>query len=158
MRKPASLGIVCIICLVASLAVDLVALGQAGSVGGALGKTDKSASGGDEAAEPHAQGRAHTRLTVSPLITGRWRWQSDCGGGRNGSFEINHVSAGAFSGTIVNGDHSIGDISGRISANSISFTNSVGPETWTGTFASGHMSGSVSVLGGLATCQWTASR
>jgi hypothetical protein len=153
-----SIVIVVVSGLAALIAADGSAFAQAGSTGGTLGKTDKSASGGEEAAEPHAQGRVHKRLTVSPLITGRWRWQSDCGGGRNGSFEINHVSAGAFSGTIVNGDHSIGDISGRISANSISFTNSVGPETWTGTFASGHMSGSVSVLGGLATCQWTASR
>jgi hypothetical protein len=48
MRKPITLGIVCISCWIAFLATGRVALGQAGSIGGTIGKTDKSAAGGEE--------------------------------------------------------------------------------------------------------------
>jgi hypothetical protein len=48
MRKPVTLVVVGISCLIALLAVDRVALGQAGSIGGTVGKTDKSVSGGEE--------------------------------------------------------------------------------------------------------------
>ena len=51
MRKPVTLGIIAISCLIALLANGRVALAQAGSIGGTVGKTDKSASGG-EASEP----------------------------------------------------------------------------------------------------------
>jgi hypothetical protein len=50
MRKPVTLGIVGISCLFALLAADQTALAQAGSTGGTLGKTDKSASGGEQQA------------------------------------------------------------------------------------------------------------
>jgi hypothetical protein len=52
MRKPVTLGIVGIICLIALLCTDRTAFAQAGSTGGTLGKTDKSASGGEEQAAP----------------------------------------------------------------------------------------------------------
>jgi hypothetical protein len=45
MRKSVTLGIVCIICLIAFLATDRMAFAQAGSTGGTIGKTDKSALG-----------------------------------------------------------------------------------------------------------------
>ena len=48
MRKPVTLGIVAISCLIALLAVNRIALGQAGSIGGTIGKTDKSVSGEGE--------------------------------------------------------------------------------------------------------------
>jgi hypothetical protein len=43
MRKSVALGIVGIICSIALLATDRIAQGQAGSTGGTLGKTDKTA-------------------------------------------------------------------------------------------------------------------
>lgn len=48
MRKPVTLVMVAINCLIALLAFDRIALGQAGSTGGTIGKTDKSVSGGEE--------------------------------------------------------------------------------------------------------------
>ena len=48
MRNPVTLGSVCIICLISLLVTDRMAFAQAGSTGGAIGKTDKSVSGGEE--------------------------------------------------------------------------------------------------------------
>jgi hypothetical protein len=48
MRKPVTSGIVAISCMTAFPAVNRIALGQAGSTGGAVGKTDKSASRGED--------------------------------------------------------------------------------------------------------------
>jgi hypothetical protein len=48
MRKSVTLGIVGISCLIALHVADRAAFAQAGSTGGTLGKTDKSASGGEE--------------------------------------------------------------------------------------------------------------
>ena len=62
MRKPVTLGIVYIMCFIPSLATDRIALGQAGSIGGTIGKTDKSASGGEEVVPPsdaQAEGKVH---------------------------------------------------------------------------------------------------
>jgi len=47
MRRPVTVGIVGIVYLIASFTADRAAFGQAGSIGGTIGKTDKSASGGD---------------------------------------------------------------------------------------------------------------
>jgi hypothetical protein len=52
MRKSVTLDVASIICLIALFATNRVALGQAGSIGGTVGKTDKSASGGQEEAKP----------------------------------------------------------------------------------------------------------
>jgi hypothetical protein len=54
MRKSVTLAVVAISCLIALLAVDRVALGQAGSTGGTIGKTDKSVSGEEEQTPPQA--------------------------------------------------------------------------------------------------------
>jgi hypothetical protein len=43
MRELITLGIVAISCLIALLATDRIAFAQAGSTGGRIGKTDKSA-------------------------------------------------------------------------------------------------------------------
>jgi hypothetical protein len=55
MVKSISIAVVC--CLIALFRADRTALAQAGSTGGTLGKTDKSASGGDNQDGSHA-GRA----------------------------------------------------------------------------------------------------
>jgi SH3-like domain-containing protein len=48
MRKSVTLGVVAILCGMAAVrSIDRIALGQAGSTGGTIGKTDKSVSGGD---------------------------------------------------------------------------------------------------------------
>jgi hypothetical protein len=156
MRKLVTLGIFFIFCLIALSAADRIALGQAGSTGGTIGKTDKSASGGEDRDEHSGRGHGANKQSgpAGRSLTGRWRWQSSCplGTGWHGSFEIGRVSGGVLSGTIVNGDRSVGEITGRISDNSITFTNSVGPEYWSGTISNGQMNGSA------GPCQWKASR
>jgi hypothetical protein len=72
MRKSVTLGIVFIIYLIALLAVDRTAIAQ-GSTGGTIGKTDKSASGGEQADEPRdgkrsADERAKTRSRRSESV------------------------------------------------------------------------------------------
>jgi hypothetical protein len=57
MRKPVTLGTVCIICLMTLLAADRGAFAQAGSTGGTIGKTDKSVSGGEEQTPEHNTSR-----------------------------------------------------------------------------------------------------
>jgi hypothetical protein len=73
MRKPVTSGIVCFICLIA-LAVDRIALGQAGSTGGTLGKTDKSVSGGEESPKSSQRHRGKSvgrnHVFVNPTVGG----------------------------------------------------------------------------------------
>lgn len=83
MRKPVTLGIVAISCLIALPAADRIALAQAGSTGGTIGKTDKSASGGDELG-PHQmsrtpgvrKGEAKSARGSCQNIVGVWTWMN----------------------------------------------------------------------------------
>lgn len=81
MRKPVTLSIVAITCLIALLATDQMAFAQAGSIGGTIGKTDKSASGGE--GQPHSRAKPQkdktdaTRAIRSSScrdIVGTWKW------------------------------------------------------------------------------------
>ena len=81
MHKPVTLGIVAIGCLIGLVATDRIALGQAGSVGGTIGKTDKSVSGGEE--QPHSRAKPQkdktdatpaTRSSPCRDIVGTWKW------------------------------------------------------------------------------------
>jgi hypothetical protein len=94
MRKPVALGIVAISCMTAFLATNRIALGQAGSTGGTIGKTDKSASGGEDLDEN--RGRPHRANKQSGpaggSLTGRWDWEAICYGIRYfGDFRIREV-------------------------------------------------------------------
>ena len=88
-----------------------------GSVGGSLGKQDKSASGGEEprkAASPkirkprippaNPESRAAVRPSSNPL-GGQWRWQANCpiGGDWEGGFRISPLSGGSFEGAFTSG-------------------------------------------------------
>jgi hypothetical protein len=77
MRKSVNLSTFSIICLIALLPTDRIALGQAGSTGGTLGKTDKSASGGEEqSARPSTRKRAAAKSNCES-VRGAWEvsWQ-----------------------------------------------------------------------------------
>src|ERR1700690_2842118 len=65
------------------------AFAQAGSTGGAIGKTDKSVSSGEGAVEPNtpAKSRSRSQRAIDrgssdqpPDVsaTGRWHWTADC--------------------------------------------------------------------------------
>jgi hypothetical protein len=68
MRKPVTLRVVTISCLIALFVTDRVAFAQAGSVGGTIGKTDKSASGGDEGNSPALPARHRQKRNTSPQM------------------------------------------------------------------------------------------
>jgi hypothetical protein len=137
MRKPVTLGIVCIICLVALLAADRIARGQAGSIGGTIGKTDKSASGGEEssaslgrylspASRRHPQRNGEGSVGPSSSVTGHWQWHSDCGpfGRFVGAFKLAQTSAGQLTGEFLSdsGEMKAGRISGTVTGDNVSFT------------------------------------
>jgi hypothetical protein len=148
---------------VALFAVPCFAQVQPGSTGGSIGKTDKSISGSESAGEPRTSTKRPIERGASDRssegsVAGRWRWTSDCTGGRwEGEFDLiesrGHIS-GNFAGTSW---HDIGTITGQINGTSLTFTrkNSVTTQYWTGRLASGRLRGTFS---GNASCSWQASR
>lgn len=98
MRKSVTLGIVGIICLIALPATDRMALAQAGSTGGTIGKTDKSVSGGDKETEPQRSIRSSkartTEASSCAKLAGVWSWftNGDVTFKTNGSFVQPQVS------------------------------------------------------------------
>jgi hypothetical protein len=81
MRKSITICAITICSMAALLPADTAALAQAGSTGGTLGKTDKSASGGEERQqEPKHRGRPReasvgTRGDGCGNVTGDWDWK-----------------------------------------------------------------------------------
>jgi hypothetical protein len=126
MRKPGTLGTVAIVCLIALLAVERIALGQAGSIGGTIGKTDKSVSGGEEE-RPGDRKSGHRRATATPAtISGKWSWRAKCedGSAWTGEFNFDQNSDGTFSGNcrVISGPVSCSAVSGRLTGNKATFT------------------------------------
>jgi hypothetical protein len=79
MTKSIAIAVVC--CLAILVAADRSAFAQAGSTGGTLGKTDKSASGGEEGRSQTERKRVTTRSEPRnaterscSTIVGTWRW------------------------------------------------------------------------------------
>jgi hypothetical protein len=102
MRKPVTLSIACIICLIALLATKPMAFAQAGSTGGTIGKTDKSLSGGEEQRQPVKRNSGDRNATAAPAtISGKWSWQAKCEGGSTstGDFNFDQNTDGTFSGS-----------------------------------------------------------
>jgi hypothetical protein len=151
------------------LAAGSLALGQAGSTGGTLGKTGKSLSGEDSPAAPETRTKPRTKEAdrdssdQSPgvSVAGRWRWDADCGAGGHwqGEFDLNETSRGHFNGSFAGtSPHDVGTITnGIISGGSFSFTrtNPVVTQYWKGRLAAGRMKGTSS---GNANCSWEATR
>jgi len=73
MRKSIALAIVC--CLATFVAADGQAFAQAGSTGGTIGKTDKSASGGENSTRPSNRSRPTTASGCSVAGAWLWKWQ-----------------------------------------------------------------------------------
>jgi hypothetical protein len=77
MGKPVTFGTVCIVCLIALLTTDRNALGQAGSIGGTIGKTDKSVSGGDVTRPRTSRGHANSGKHASQCQTLAGVWTAN---------------------------------------------------------------------------------
>jgi hypothetical protein len=131
MRKSVTLGIVCITCLIAFVATDRIALGQAGSTGGTIGKTDKAASGGEDLDEN--RGRPHRANKQSGpaggSLTGRWDWEAICYGIRYfGDFRLREVG-GQLTGEFLDDSGGLkgGQISGSVHGTEVSFVRDSSP-------------------------------
>ena len=139
MRKSVTLGIVGISCLIVLLSTNRIALGQAGSTGGTIGKSDKSASGGEEVT-PSRQ-RAHLRTNVSPSqgtsrasIGGKWIWNAICAESNqnwNGTFDFDQRSDGTIGGSCSGTPSACHSVSGHVVANKLTLT--IGWDYSTGT-------------------------
>jgi hypothetical protein len=153
------------------LAGGSVAFGQAGSIGGAIGKTDKSVSDGEAASEPQTPTKSRSKgkrpidsdtadRSTEVSFVGRWRWVQDCTVGRwKGEFDLAETSPGHISGSFAGTSwHDVGTITdGNISGTSVSFTrkSALATQYWTGRLAAGRIKGTSS---GNADCSWEATR
>jgi hypothetical protein len=164
--------------IAAALSVALSAAGasgafaQAGSTGGTIGKTDKSVSGGEEAAHPRESAEPDSRPTKprerenraassrsGASVAGQWRWTADCPNGHwNGAFAVTEVSNGQFTGEYDAGAGGGTISNGHVNGGSVSFTRTyvMGTQQWSGHLTSGHMAGSLSQ--GPIDCRWQASK
>jgi hypothetical protein len=122
MRK--SIAILVVSWLAALFAADVTAFAQAGSTGGTLGKTDKSASGGE------GTSRRKNAVDSSASLTGNWQWRAECpvGGPYFGSFRLAQTSAGRLTGEFLDdsGPTKTGRITGTVTADKVSFTREGG--------------------------------
>jgi hypothetical protein len=122
MIKSISIALLC--CLAALVAADGLAFAQAGSTGGTIGKTDKSASGGGGIS------RRKNAVDSSSRLTGIWQWRADCpvGGPYVGSFRLAQTSAGQLTGEFLDdsGPTKTGRITGAVIADKVSFTREAG--------------------------------
>jgi hypothetical protein len=136
-------------------------LAQAGSIGGTIGKQDKSAAGDNEPpTRRHSRSNGGKVSDASGVsVAGRWRWSADCQSGHyTGEFVLNTTSQGEFSGTLY--DAAGGTITnGHVHGANISFTRHfalVLTQIWKGRLtSSGHIEGSLS---GNESCSWEASK
>ncbi len=138
-RAVVSIAIGFICGFAASLAADQMALAQAGSTGGTLGKTDKSAGGNREAVEPASppiaihpkkgDAAAVSGPQVAVSVAGRWKWTADCqsSGHWGGGFQLTQETKGEFSGDFLHTTMAdIGTITdGEVGNGAISFTRHV---------------------------------
>jgi hypothetical protein len=159
----------------AALAMPLsqTAFAQAGSVGGDIGKTDKSISGGNDAAPRRRAPPApnHRSVGVTPPqpgitaqnLAGKWRWTAHCSVGvaYAGDLEIDASSANRFSGTLL--DPLGGKIyDGSLDGTNIAFSREylLGIQHWTGTLS--RSTGAFQIRGaltdGAALCPFEATK
>ena len=155
-----------ILAILIVLAGGSLAFGQAGSIGGVVGKTDKSITGGGAAPETQAQPSSRSKAQrpsdkgdssrSSPAsVAGSWSWIADCPSGHwDGGFDLVETSRGKFTGSFsFNGKISDGHVNGT----SVSFTRThlTGVQYWRGQLAGGRIKGTLS---GNGTCSWEATK
>ena len=155
-----------------------VAQMQPGSVGGTIGKRDKSISGDEESAPLPQRSKRSTRtndkdkklstnedradVQTATSLRGHWRVQVNCGASQNmlerggkWSFDIETISGNVFSGGF---DQNGKIVDGKIEGKAISLTTQdIFSRKWTGTVSAGaRMQGSVT--GPPENCTFTASK
>jgi hypothetical protein len=126
-----ALALMCIASLL--ILSEVASFAQAGSTGGTLGKTGKSASGGDEAPAAGHRTRAPTQRSAS--ISGRWSWRGKCADDSewSGNFDLDQGVGGSIHGTCSTTRESCSTVSGQVVGNKA--TLSVGWAIRTGTLS-----------------------
>jgi hypothetical protein len=139
-----------------------VAFAQSGSTGGVIGKQDKSVSGGEDVAEPHAVKKSQRRPIEGSVsdrssdvsVVGRWHYSADCASGHwQGELDLAEMSKGQFSGSF-----DVGTITNvHVNGTSVTFTRTwvTFTQYWIGRLVGGRLKGTLS---GNENCSWEASR
>lgn len=146
-----------------------IAIAQAGSVGGTIGKQNKSVSGGEEAPAPRPlppapknsnEGTGSSNEHTKTSLVGSWQWRAQCNDGTNWdavfvasatgdrTVALNFVGAGGGTGT------------GIVSGSRVTLLRSfaIFQQTWSATLSSSNrMAGTVTQAGG-GRCTFQASR
>ena len=127
MSKSVAIAVAC--SLATLVATTGTAFAQAGSTGGTLGKTDKSASGGQE--DSRQAQRPKVRAGVAG-IAGHWRVEVECGGPHTWSFDVRQSSTTEFAGDFNPGGGRLFD--GKVEGSRLTFaTEDLTKRNWTGT-------------------------
>jgi hypothetical protein len=140
-----------------------VAFAQAGSIGGSVGKTDKSVSGGGNTSEQQA--RPASRQPPTPRATaslsGRWKWDAGCPDKHYfGDFQLTEHPGGQLTGEFIRDSGAVqgGQITGSVTGKEISFVRNNGSTTISYravVVSQSKMEGSLSRI---LTCTFTASK
>lgn len=155
--------------LVSTIAVAQV---QPGSIGGTIGKQDKSISGEDHSVAPAQRSKrsAPTRDDdggqTAASLRGHWRIQVNCGSHQNmlersgrWSFDIKPISGNTFAGGFDQGGQIV---EGKIAGNAVSLaTKDIFSRQWTGTVSGSPGAGMLmhgSVTGPPDGCTFIASK
>jgi len=162
-----SIAVAC--CLAALVAADGLAFAQAGSTGGTIGKTDKSDSGGDEAAPDHQRAKPKTPERDRPAgpravsIAGKWVWHGKCADDSEwaGTFDLEQHNDGTVSGSCSVTRESCSSVSGQVTANKA--TLAVGWQYSTGNLeftiaGGGHSMSGWEITRGHGRCAYQARR
>ena len=111
-----------------------IVFAQAGSIGGNVGKTDKSVSGSGNTSEQQA--RPASRQPPTPRATaslsGRWEWDAGCPDKHYfGDFQLTEHPGGQLTGEFIRDSGAVqgGEINGSVNGREISFVRNNGSTT-----------------------------
>jgi hypothetical protein len=147
------------------LGSDRIALAQAGSTGGLIGKSDKSISGGDDLSKPRERTPpANKTGRAVASLSGRWDWEAGCPVNRYfGDFQLTELSGGQLAGEFFRDSGAVqgGRISGTVHGSEVSFLRDNGESKLrysTVLDSPRKMHGSASFAGAGISCTFTAKK
>jgi hypothetical protein len=151
---------------VASVTTCASAWAQAGSIGGTIGKTDKSISGDAGSGQVSPSDKINRRAVepgfAAESLIGRWKWTAHCSALWSGDLEISNASGSQFSGQFLS--TGTGKLyAGQIRGTQVSFLRdyALGTQHWSGTLS--RFGGATQIRGSLtqsdsASCGFEATK
>jgi hypothetical protein len=139
------------------------AFAQAGSIGGSVGKTDKSVSGSSETNEPHARPASRQPPTphATASLSGRWEWDAGCPDKHYfGAFQLTDHPGRQLTGEFIRDSGAVqgGQINGSVNGREISFVRNNGSTTINYRAVVVSQSKMEGSLSNILTCTFTASK